>query len=82
MPYKEIARISINHFRISINRFMDIQYSSYLRISKNEFWISKTQVVFMDIHFWISKNDLWISKMIYGYPKLIYGYPNIYYGYP
>ena len=28
-------RISIIHFRISINRFMDIQYSSYLRISEN-----------------------------------------------
>ena len=29
---------------------MDIQYSSYLKISKNELWISKNQIVFIDIH--------------------------------
>ena len=57
-------RISIIHFRISINRLMDIQYSSDLRISKNELWISKNQFVFMDIH--NSFSD--IHKSIYGYP--------------
>ena len=57
-------RISIIHFRISINRFMDIQYSSYLRISKNELWISKNQFVFMDIH----NSFLDMHKSIYGYP--------------
>ena len=46
--------ISIIHFWISINRFMDIQYSTDLWISKNDLWISK-------IHLWISLNELWIS---------------------
>ena len=56
-------RISIIHFRISINRLMDIQYSSYLRIFKNELWIPKNQFVFMDIH----NSFLDIHKSIYGY---------------
>ena len=88
------SRISIIHFRISINRFMDIQYSSYLRISKNEWWISKNQFVFMDIH----NLFLDIHKSIYGYPifnwfidiqkwfidiqKLIMHIPKMIYGYP
>ena len=46
--------ISIIHFWISINRFMGIQYSTDLWISKNNLWISK-------IHLWISLNELWIS---------------------
>ena len=46
--------ISIIPFWISINRFMDIQYSTDLWISKNELWIFKNDL-------WISKNDLWIS---------------------
>ena len=61
---RDELRISIIHFRISINRFMDIQYSSYLRISKNELWISKDQFVFMDIN----NSFLDIHKSICGYP--------------
>ena len=48
--------ISIIHFWVSLNRFMDIQYSTDLWISKNDIWISKNDL-------WISKNDLWISKI-------------------
>ena len=80
------------YFRISINRFLDINnsflyiqksiYSLFMDIqnSKMYFWISI-------IHFWISKNRFMdILKYIFGYPKIsvfqsvlkyIFGYPKI-----
>ena len=53
--------ISIIHFWMSINRFMDIQYSTDLLISKNYSWISKNDLWLSKIHLWISLNQLWIS---------------------
>ena len=74
---------------------MDFQYSSYLKISKNELWISKNQIVLMDIHNSFLDSFMDTQKMIYGYPKFIwislnelwiskndYGYPKFIYGYP
>ena len=70
---RAVLRISIIHFSISINRFMNIHNSSYLRMSKNKLWLSKIQFVFRGIHVSfkaISMNrfkdiqystDLWIS---------------------
>ena len=55
--------ISIIHFWISINRFMAIQYSTYLWISKNDLYISQNDLWISNNDLWISKNDLWISKI-------------------
>ena len=60
--------ISIIHFWISINRFMAIQYSTDL-------WISKKIYIY-------PKMIYGYPKMIYGYRKMIYGYPKFIYGYP
>ena len=54
--------IFIIHFWISINRFMAIQYSTDLWISKNDFYIYPKMIY-------------GYPKMINGYPKFIYGYP-------
>ena len=53
--------ISIIQFLISINRFMAIQYSTDLLISKNDLYISKNDLWISKNDLWISKNDLWIS---------------------
>ena len=57
--------ISIIHFWISINRFMAIQYSTDLWISKNDLYISQNDLWISKNDLWISKNDLWISKIYY-----------------
>ena len=52
------------HYWISINRFMDIQYSTDLLTSKNDLWISKIHLCISLYELWISINDI----NDYGYP--------------
>ena len=55
--------IFIIHFWISINRFMAIQYSTDLWISKNDLYIAKNDLWISKSDLWISINDLWLSKI-------------------